>query len=627
MVQITDRQQRLIQQLIESTEPVKGDALAASIGVSLRTVQGEVRELNRKVPGLIVSTNRGYVLKRDVYAGIIDALAFEQGYDLQNEIVRKLLFADTPINIDELADMVYASTPSLTKAIKDLNEELAPKGLRIVRERNLISLSGSERDKRRLIRSLISEEADQAFTSLENLENYFDDIDVQRIDSITANAIFRNGHSTDDPYYGNLLMNIVIALYRMKSAHYLPEDYEEADLGPDELAIAHDICENYAEHWNLEPTDADVAYIAMLLTGQIRKDGSGVDVPQDVIGQEFLDKLCSILDECFAAFQLKVDYMPNLYGLALHVFSMVKRARSGQPAENVLLPSLKVDAPFVYDVAVMIAMRLSEEYGIVVADDEIGFICVHIGFMVQESMHDANKVQVAVCDTAYHQIGTRLKAKLEASTPDLVEVYPINPAMAYQLNDPKTDLIVSTKPIPGNPKVVVISPFFTNGDAMTMNGRIMQVLEQKRFERLKELSRSSFSEEFFIRTADALDRDEAIGLLAGKLMDAGIVPETFERQVLQREELSSTCFFDTFAIPHSTEMNAEHTMCCVLLSEKGVDWDGHLIHLVIMIAVCREDRKVFMELYTDIVEALENPEKVMKAIRSKTTDEFLMNLM
>ena len=61
--------------------------------------------------------------------------------------------------------------------------------------------------------------------------------------------------------------------------------------------------------------------------------------------------------------------------------------------------------------------------------------------------------------------------------------------------------------------------------------------------------------------------------------------EGFVESVLEREQLSSTCFFDTFAIPHALDMNATHTMICVLTSESGIQWDDHVIHIVLMLAV------------------------------------------
>ena len=103
--------------------------------------------------------------------------------------------------------------------------------------------------------------------------------------------------------------------------------------------------------------------------------------------------------------------------------------------------------------------------------------------------------------------------------------------------------------------------------------------------------------------------------------------EGFIDSVLERERLSSTCFFDTFAIPHAIDMDARRTMICVLISENGIYWDEHKIHIVLMITVQQRDRKKFMELYNGIVHILENPQKVNKLVLSNTLMEFLNQLM
>lgn len=96
---------------------------------------------------------------------------------------------------------------------------------------------------------------------------------------------------------------------------------------------------------------------------------------------------------------------------------------------------------------------------------------------------------------------------------------------------------------------------------------------------------------------------------------------------MEREQLSSTCFFDTFAIPHALDMNATHTMICVLTSESGIQWDDHVLHIVLMLAVQQNDRKKFMELYNGIVQTLEKPEKVNKLVLADNLMDFLNQLL
>ena len=122
-------------------------------------------------------------------------------------------------------------------------------------------------------------------------------------------------------------------------------------------------------------------------------------------------------------------------------------------------------------------------------------------------------------------------------------------------------------------------------------------------------------------------KEDVIRFLGQNVIDYGLCEEGFVESVLEREQLSSTCFFDTFAIPHALDMNATHTMICVLTSESGIQWDDHVIHIVLMLAVQQNDRKKFMELYNGIVQTLEKPEKVNKLVLSDNLMDFLNQLL
>ena len=78
---------------------------------------------------------------------------------------------------------------------------------------------------------------------------------------------------------------------------------------------------------------------------------------------------------------------------------------------------------------------------------------------------------------------------------------------------------------------------------------------------------SFFDEKLFFKSNDFGNKEDVIRFLGQNVIDYGLCEEGFVESVLEREQLSSTCFFDTFAIPHALDMNATHTMICVLTSE------------------------------------------------------------
>lgn len=55
------------------------------------------------------------------------------------------------------------------------------------------------------------------------MNNYFEGIDVDKIKIIILNSINKYHYYVDNAYYNNIIVNITIALYRMRTDHYVSE--------------------------------------------------------------------------------------------------------------------------------------------------------------------------------------------------------------------------------------------------------------------------------------------------------------------------------------------------------------------------------------------------------------------
>lgn len=169
----------------------------------------------------------------------------------------------------------------------------------------------------------------------------------------------------------------------------------------------------------------------------------------------------------------------------------------------------------------------------------------------------------------------------------------------------------------------MISPFYTADDDMKIDRAVRQCINEKKKTYRNQLLSAFFREDLFFKTDILETKEDVICFLGQKIIDCKIAEDGFIRSVLKRENMSSTCFFNTFAIPHAIDLNAKRTVFCVLISEKGIQWDTHKIHIVLMIAVHQKDRREFMKIYNGIVRSLEDQEKVWDLVRCDTYLEFM----
>lgn len=628
MENLTSRQQKILQILTRETMYYRGKTIAEELNISLRTLQADISDINRgQKEKLILSNNLGYYLNSDLLQECAMSI---QPIKKENElapIVHKMMLEDRAWNLDELSEDCYISMSTLTNRLKQIQPLLKKNGLRLVKQKNHVWIEGKEYDKCRYINHLILDEVTPLFLNLESCAKYFGDMDLMRIKSFVLEAIEKYNCHIENCYADNLYLNITIALSRMRKDYHMEKLREiEVDAFSMEYQIAQEICARYATHYTLRITPEDIAYLAMLITGQVKPQMQQDRKTQEsnLVSEQLKRDVGDILMKTFNYYMLNIDYEPFLYNFVLHVDSLIKRAMNQQSVNNVSAENIKATCPFIYDVAVYIAKELEEKFKITISDDEIGFISIHIGFVIENSTHENNRIRVLVVCNDYHHTADNILARLKENYADMIDITNIISQVNQKSLDTASDLIISTMPLDlVGKKVVIISPFYTMMDHLTIDQAIHTCLKEQKAKREQQLLMSYFHESLFFKRTDLSNQEDVIRFLGDQVVTFGLASEGFSDSVLKREQMSSTCFFELFAIPHAIELNAKKTMFCVLINEHGIAWGPYHIKIVLMIAVQQKDRKSFMKIYNSIIQFLWNKEKVAKLVGVQNFTEFL----
>ena len=402
MKRFSKRQRDILTAISDSDTPVTGNVLSLMLDISLRLIQSEIASINRILP-IVHSSNKGYRINPDSWKSLTLRIPETAADDnISHSILKKLIFSTSPYQIDEFAESLFISRSTLEKHLKSFQDILSKFQLNLGRENTYIQINGSELNKRRLIKSLLFDEINPAFNSIDNLSTYFPEMDVDKIKSILANSIHKYNYFVDSTYYNNILINVIIALYRVKSDNYIetsPDSQIRKD--SDEYKIAKEIYEQYANHCHIKPEDNDIIALSSILEGQIKPiDSNGSDmVSQDILPEQFISDINDILRNIFNYYMLDIDYSDYLYNFALHIDGMIKRAKNTQSVENEILNTIKRNCPFIYDVSVFVAQRIHKKFHVEIADSEIGFISIHLGYLIEAACNTDDKVSVLLlCD-------------------------------------------------------------------------------------------------------------------------------------------------------------------------------------------------------------------------------------
>ncbi len=675
MVWPDDRKIKILDMIAASDTYVTGKAISLALNISVRTVQAEVAAINKET-NAVLSSNRGYLLNRDADTSALHTetrqkLLGSKEAILEHALLKHVIMTDASLQVDELAEDHFISTSLLEKKLNILSVKLQSFGLKLEREKRYIKVIGDELSKRKIIRQLIYDEIPEGSGHKAMLMAYFKNIAVDRIEEIILKSIQTEDCGIDQTYLNTLLTNVVIAVYRAKmDIGKETGSYVKRKEGTKEYRIAKKICLSCRDELQAGMTEKDTEYIALQMEGCIRmekmtakehpalgqeddmflqkendidtcKEDTNQEVPDfvneyidrtDILPKGFMDELYTILLSVFNYYMLDIHDKDFLPSFALHVMGMLQRTGNAQPAEDDLYQSVKRTSPFIHDVSVSIARKIGERYHVMVPDAEIGYICIHLGYLIEKAVWStifkAHRIHVLLYGSEYQQVQNNLAQKLLDNFSDLIEllVYKENGEGSLFLSS--TDLVITTKPMHfiGKP-VLLISPFYSMMDHLAIDKAVHNLLQKREKEQHGRLLASFFHEKLFFRNKKLNEKEEVIGFLGEQLEAFGVAAEGFTESVMKREALSSTCFFDTFAIPHALDMNARQTMVGVYISEKGIKWNDSLIHVVLMIAVDQKDRKQFMEVYNGLVRIFEKPELVRMLVLSDTHEEFLNRLI
>ena len=101
------------------------------------------------------------------------------------------------------------------------------------------------------------------------------------------------------------------------------------------------------------------------------------------------------------------------------------------------------------------------------------------------------------------------------------------------------------------------------------------------------------------------------------------IDEDFETQVLQRDNISTTAFYD-YAIPHTLKINAKKSAIYIMISETPILWcDNHPVHLVMLLCFSKNDRTIFNETFEPLSMIMTNNTNVKNLLTATSCNDLI----
>lgn len=432
MVQLTGRQQAILEYLLGVSEPVPVREIAKRCSLSERTIRYDLETLEVWLKGcdgeLVKRPNAGILVKMEPSARGKALRSFsgnEPGFrvltpkERSETIFYLLLFSEGAVTADELAGKILVSRPTVMNDLRSMNQSLAANELSVASKKGEgYRLQGSETALRAcLVEALGKLMADCHAISRYSLTNrvigslprtgglkdlalnYLASVDLDALSNLVSYSREVVHHTMPENDYIRFLLYLAVVVRRAGAGVVPEEQVAPAQSERREWRLASILAERMNGRFRLNLGGTEVDRLALWLVSCNIKFPPKTD-------DKLMDRLSSIVDEMLLVLLSYPNYdMPDFYrdklkmNLLSHLRLTVKKYHLKIPSSNPLLTQMKVNYPEIFTVVYKMAELFEEKTQIPLDEDEIGFIAIHIAASIEECSKLRSKKALIVCNT------------------------------------------------------------------------------------------------------------------------------------------------------------------------------------------------------------------------------------
>lgn len=621
---MSDKQQRMLDYLSQTPAWVTAGELADHLGVTARSVRSYVTSVKAAAHplGIIESGPAGYRLNREAWSSYRSARAAhaaepETPQDRLYHLVRQLTDAPGGLDVYELAAALFVSESTIESDLTRVRSLLPGTDLALARHGGTVTLTGPEIDRRRLLSRMFRDESARGLLELETIQREFasESLGAFKTDMIAmldAQGYFVNEYGTNA-----VLLHLAIAVDRF-TKRQADASQSTVETGP----MAASLSALVIRHFGVELGATDLEYLAVLLTTRVITPGHdrpATELVGDYVREDDLTIVRSIVRRASDEYLVDLSDEGFIVRLTLHVRNLINRAHDHSYSHNPLTRSIKTSYPMTYELAVYIASELQREERIVVTEDEIAYIAMHVGAHLEQQSRRDELISCAIVCPNYYDMHVLLRERIERVLGGELEIVTVITRSDVDWEALDADLVLTTiDPRLHSDRVLVIQPFLTEGDIDRIRQAVSRVRRLRRRAQIKDELLQFFDASLFFRNFYARDEVEMIRALGARMTEQGIIDQAYVDGAIERERMSSTAFTDNLAVPHAMSMSARRTSIAIVINDAPMDWGENRVNVVALIAFSAAGRATFQSVFDQFVEVFADRTDVQRLIKRST---------
>jgi Transcriptional antiterminator len=627
-----DNQQLLIKHLSNAKDWISADELASYLHISSRTIRNyiiEINESNNTQP-LILSSKNGYRLNPNATSSgkfyNTEISLPKTPYERHYYIIRKLL-NQKDVSISDLTDALFISERTLEVDLLELSSLIKKYDLKIRRNKDYIQLKGNELNKRKLCIYVIKYTEDSKLSSFNFLKYTFPEFDITTICTIAKKYIYENGLDVNGFLFYDFLLILIIQIFRMQNGNYIEEDlcfFDNIQQYPDYQA-ALDIIKDLKEEFDYNFNQGELYFLCttLICTTDYSNTSPLLTTASFKNTYNKLQNALKLAEHHFNCCLIQEEFLLKL----THHFQRIQiRSSFNFFSSNPAFFDIRNKHPFLYEVATHIVDRVQGNQEAAMNPEEIDFIAFQLGcFLKEHSVFEPCVSGVLVCPS-YYNITNTIINEIKSNTSnqlELTEIYDTLDIEKLADNLYSSKLIISVIPIENLPNAITISPFLSSNDLHIINNKIYSLKYTMYLQELKQYLDKYLPVDFFEVNHYFKNSEDAIHYLCEKLVTNNYVDEGYEYNVLKREEMSSTSFFNIVALPHSCMLNAHKSAIQIIINNRPMLWKDEHINVIVMIVISDKDSYNFHIIYELFARIFSDSKIVKQILMVKDLDSFM----
>ena len=576
----------IIKILLNSVEPVSSLALSQEIGCSTKTIQNEIKEVNKELKNCEIVSIRGIGYKIE---GNLDDIDIKNSdlydYDRVEYIIKKIINISSTdkdtIKLEDLADSMYVSLSTVKNDLKEVKKILNEYNLKISsKHKQGICIEASEED---IIKFII---------------NYSNKVD--------------NSLSIKDFLDNNIIEN----LFSLKKILLDTLNYENMILTDNEFKNIVNYISIYLSRNNTNQSDFIKEYIKKYKS----KKEKPISEDEQLLIRKAIKEFCRDLNIA-TSINLSHDkiFEECLFN---HICNLYKRADLGINQYEITAGEIKLKYPFPFELGKIAKKTIEKNLNMEISEDEVENIALHIGGALERiDKRDEKKVYktIIVCTSG---VGTSMliKSKLENIFKGKLEIIKVIPSYLIDyINVLDIDFVISTVEVNlENVNVIKVSPMLTDKEIKL----IEKYIETENVYIDLDIQ-NLFSSELFFKDIKAETRSQVIDIMSKKLVEKGYIDDTMRQSYFERETIATTEIGNMVAIPHGAKGEVYENKVAIGILKEPISWEVGKVRLVIMLALDKEKILDYEEVFSKIYKRVDSIAKVISICENKSYEKFI----